>query len=141
MKRLSAFLALFFAVTAIAQNYPPPPPPPGDPWVYGPQSNVWAPEWNRRPEPRRGACFFTSEMFQGNRFCVRAGDRLPYLPGNFGGHISSIRTYGGAQVRIFNDHRFHSGNTLLTTTVPDLHAIPYKDGHTWNDRISSLMVF
>ncbi|GGH03007.1 peptidase inhibitor family I36 protein [Silvibacterium dinghuense] len=143
MKRLFAVLALFFAVAAVAQNYPPGPPPgpQGDPWAYGPNNNVWRPDWNQRPNPRRGACFFTTAPFRGNRFCVRAGDRLPALPGNFGGNISSVQTFGGAQVRLFNDRNFRNGSVTLRGTVPDLRSVPFRGGHTWNNRVSSIMVF
>ena len=77
MKRLAAFLILTFAVTVVAQNRPYPPPP-NDPWAYGPQNNQWNPSWNQRPNPHRGACFYTSSSFHGNRFCVRSGDRLAF---------------------------------------------------------------
>ena len=88
MKRSAGVLVLVFsvfsigAVFAIAQQYPPPPrpgPPPNDPWVYGPGPQTWNPGWNSRPNPRRGACFYTSYGFQGNHFCVRGG-RQPSSP-------------------------------------------------------------
>jgi hypothetical protein len=141
VKRTLTLLVLIFAVTAIAQNRPPQGPPGGDPWVYGPQNNVWQPGWNQRPNPRRGACFFTTAPFRGNKFCVRAGDKLPALPGNFGGNISSIQVYGGARVRIFNDRNFQNGSTTLTQSVADLRNVPFRGGHTWNNRVSSVMVF
>jgi hypothetical protein len=140
MKKLSLLLVLFFAFSAIAQNYPPGPPPQNDPWVYGPQNNAWNPDWNRRPNPRRGACIYTSRNFTGNHFCVRAGDRLPSLPGNFGDNISSIQVFGGARVTIFNDRNFHNGSTTLGVSVPDLRAVPFRGGHTWNNRVSSIIV-
>ena len=143
MKRLTAALVLMFAVSAIAQNYPPPrpgPPPGNDPWVYGPGPQSWNPSWNNRPNPRRGACFYTTAPFRGNHFCVRAGDSLPRLPGNFGDNISSIQVFGGAQVRIFNDRNFSNGSAWLNRSVPDLRSLPFRGGHTWNNRVSSMMV-
>lgn len=134
MKRLAAFLVLIFAFTAVAQVAP------GDPWAYGPQNNRWDPSWNQRPNPRRGACFYTSAGFRGNRFCVRGGDRLPALPGNFGDNISSIQTFGGAAVRVFNDRNFRNGSTVISGSVPDLRQVPFRGGHTWNNRISSIIV-
>jgi hypothetical protein len=141
MKRISAVLAVFFAAVLLvqAQNYPPPPPQGQQPWVYGPQSN-WTPDWNRRPDPQRGACFYNTAPFRGNHFCVRSGDRLPSLPGNFGGNISSIQVFGGAQVRIFNDRGFRGGSSLVSGTIPDLRQLPFRGGHTWNNRISSIVV-
>lgn len=145
MKRLAAILVLMFAVSVVAQNYPPPPPrqgppPGGDPWVYGPGPNTWNPGWNNRPNPHRGACFYTTAPFQGNHFCVRSGDSLPRLPGNFGDNISSIQVFGGARVRIFNDRNFSNGSTWINRSVPDLRSLRFRDGHTWNNRVSSMMV-
>lgn len=137
MKRLAAFLILALATTAgtaIAQG----PPPSG--WVYGPQNNRWDPSWNQRPNPRRGACFYNTAPFRGNHFCVRSGDRLPALPGNFGGNISSIQTFGGASVTIFNDRNFSNGKVTLRGSVPDLRQVPFRGGHTWNNRVSSMIV-
>ncbi len=145
MKRLAALLVLIFVVSAVAQNYPPPPPrqgpPPGDPWVYGPQNNNWDPSWNRRPNPHRGACIYTDRNFGGNHFCVRSGDRLPSLPGNFGGNVSSIQLFGGARIQVFNDRNFSNGSTTLNRSVGDLRNVPFRGGHTWNNRISSMIVY
>jgi hypothetical protein len=139
MKRLIALLAVCLALPVVAQNPPPGRPEPG-PWVYGPRDR-WDQSWNQRPNPRRGACFFTTAPFQGNRFCVRSGDKLPSLPENFGDNISSIQTYGGARVRVFNDRGFSGGSTMVRGSVADLRQLPFRGGHTWNNRISSLMVF
>lgn len=141
MKRLAICLALFFAVAAIAQNYPPRPPQGGDPWAYGPQNNNWDPSWNRRPNPGRGACFYNTAPFRGNHFCVRSGDRLPSLPGNFGGNVSSVQVFGGAKVQLFNDRNFSNGTVTLRGTVPDLRNVPFRGGHTWNNRVSSIIVY
>ena len=138
MKRFASILVLMFSVTAIAQRPGPPSGP--DPWAYGPQNNRWAPTWNQRPDPRRGACFYTTAPFRGNHFCVRAGDRLPALPGDFGDNISSIRIFGGARVRIFNDRNFSGGSAMVPGDIGDLRQLPFRVGHTWNNRISSIAV-
>jgi hypothetical protein len=44
-------------------------------------------------------------------------------------------------VRIFNDRGFRNGSTVIGGTVPDLRGVPFRGGHTWNNRVSSLMVF
>jgi Peptidase inhibitor family I36 len=146
VKRLAAFFVLIFAISAVAQNYPPPPPRPGpppgsDPWLYGPGPQTWDPSWNRRPNPRRGACIYTSRNFTGNHFCVRAGDRLPRLPGNFGDNVSAIQVFGGARVQVFNDRNYSNGTTVIARSVADLRNVPFRNGHTWNNRISSVIVF
>jgi hypothetical protein len=138
MKRLSIFLVLVFAYTAIAQNYPPPPPG-NDPWTYGRDSR-WDESWNRRPDPRRGACVYTTAGFRGNHFCVRSGDKLPSLPGNFGDNISAIQVFGGARVQIFNDRNFRGGSTVVQGSIADLRQLRFRGGHTWNNRISSIIV-
>jgi hypothetical protein len=138
MKRWIALLVVALALPLLAQHGPPGQGP--GPWVYG-EHNRWEPGWNQRPNPRRGACFFTTAPFRGNRFCIRAGDKLPRLPENFGDNISSIQTYGGARVRIFNDRDFRGGDTVVRRSVDDLRRLPFRGGHTWNNRISSMMVY
>jgi len=145
MKRIFAILLVTWAVSTMAQGPPPPPrlgsqPLQQDAWAYGPGAQTWSPAWNNRPNPRRGACFYTSRNFAGNHFCVRGGDRLPRLPGNFGDNISSIQVFGGARVRIFNDRNFSNGSAVITRSVGDLRNVPFRGGHTWNNRISSMMV-
>ena len=147
MKRIAAVLvlvsSLFGAVSTIAQQQYPPPsqrPPSNDPWTYGPGSQAWNPGWNSRPNPKRGACFYTTAGFQGNHFCVRGGDSLPRLPGNFGDNLSSIQVFGGARVQIFNDRNFSNGSIWISRSVADLRNIPFRGGHTWNNRVSSMIV-
>lgn len=132
MKRLTVLALVCFALSAIAQ--------PPDPWNYGRDSR-WNRSWNSRPNPHRGACFYTTAPFVGNHFCVRSGDRLPALPGDFGDNISSIQTFGGARVRVFNDRNFSGGSTEIDRGVSDLRSVPFRGGHTWNNRISSIVVY
>jgi len=145
MKRVAAFLVLAFAVAVVGGAYAQRAPgyrtpPPDNNWAYGPQNNAWNPSWNRRPNPRDGACFYSTAPFRGNHFCVRAGDRLPQLPGNFGDNISSIQVFGRARVRVFNDRNFRGGSVGFRSSVADLRRVPFRGGHTWNNRISSIIV-
>ena len=110
-----------------------------DPWVYR-ENPVWERSWNDRPFPRAGACFFKDTEFRGDRFCVRLGDRLPRLPGSFGDNISSIQMFGGARVAVFNDRNFSGGSAEFARSIRDLRTRRFRGGHTWNDRISSLIV-
>ena len=89
-------VAIVLSAAPLAAQYRPGGPPPGgDPWSYNNgNSGSWDRSWNSRPFPRSGACFFTDRNFSGNRFCVRSGDRLTSLPGNFGDNISSIQVFG-----------------------------------------------
>lgn len=142
MKRFSALLVLAFAASAIAQTAPATPPPSADnPWVYGSQNSDWDPSWNHRPDPNSGACFYTDASFSGDHFCVRAGDRLPSLPNHFEHHVGSVQVFGDAKVRLFNDSNYKNGSTVLDHSVNDLRDVAFRGGHTWNDRIGSLMIF
>ena len=130
MLRISLVIGLFCAaLVANAQG----------PWIYRDHPN-WDPSWNQRPRPRAGACFYKDQGFRGDHFCVSRGDRLPALPGNFGDKISSIQLLGRSRVVIFNDRDFRGGSQELRRGVADLRTERFRGGHTWNDRISSVIV-
>jgi hypothetical protein len=130
MQRISLVLGLLCAsFVASAQ----------EPWIYRDNPN-WEPSWNKRAFPRAGACFFKDPGFQGDRFCVRKGDKLDRLPGSFGDNISSIQLFGNARVAVFNDRHFSGGSQQIRRSVADLRTERFRGGHTWNDRISSLVV-
>ena len=111
-----------------------------DPWTYPPDNYNWNPSWNARPSPRSGVCLFKKANFSGDRFCVRRGDKLDHLPGNFGDNVSSIQLFGGARVVVFNDRHFSGGSAQFDRSIADLRNAPFRGGHTWNNRISSVAV-
>ena len=135
MPRVSLLLLLIFPalvpLAAQAQNR--------DAWTYSNNSR-WDSSWNRRPYPQSGACFFSTANYRDNRFCVRRGDRLSRLPSNFGDNISSIKLFGGARAVVFNDRNYTGGSQEFRNSVPDLRNRRFRDGHTWNNRISSVIV-
>lgn len=137
-------LMVLGAVSAVAQYGPGPQQPGygnGDPWMYGSRGpGNWDSSWNNRPNPRAGACFYTDRNFGGNHFCVRSGDRLTSLPGNFGDNISSIQVFGRGAVRVYDDRNFRGRNFVFRGPVADLRSVPSRPGHTWNNRISSIAV-
>ena len=95
--------------------------PGNNPWNYGGgRPGNWDNSWNNRPNPRAGACFYTSRDFGGNHFCVQNGDRLTSLPGNFGDNISSIQVFGRGSVRVFDDRNFRGVSQSFRGSVPDL---------------------
>jgi len=108
-------------------------------WSYNGDYN-WDQSWNSRPNPRAGACFYTTAGYTGNHFCVRSGDRLPHLPGNFGDNISAVQIFGRGGVTVFNDRNFSGGSAKFRSSIPDLRERRFRGGHTWNNRISSIIV-
>jgi hypothetical protein len=130
MMRISLVAGLLFGTLLVQAQ---------EPWVYRDNPN-WDRSWNQRPFPNVGACFFKDSGFRGDRFCVRRGDRLSSLPGKFGGNISSIQLFGNARVVVFNDRNFSNGSQELRRSVADLRTEKFRGGHTWNNRISSLIV-
>ena len=128
MKRFALILGLFSAFLAYAQ----------EPWVYSDHPK-WEPSWNQRPMPRAGVCFFKDTEFKGDHFCVTRGDKLDALPGSFGDNISSIQLFGKARVTVFNDREFRGGSQEFRNSIGDLRTQRFRDGHTWNDRISSVV--
>jgi len=100
-------------------------------------------QWGRPHPPRAGACFYKDTDFRGDYFCLKAGERWPTMPAGFNDRITSIRVFGGARLRIFNDGNFAGMSLFLDHDVNDLRRIPLADNpfKNWNDRISSLAVF
>jgi hypothetical protein len=92
------------------------------------------PRWGRPNAPRAGACFYRDANFQGDYFCAQAGDDLPDLPGRMNDEISSIRTFGGAEVTIYQSDDFDGRSTRFTSDVSNLQQ------QGWNDRLSSIRV-
>jgi hypothetical protein len=92
-----------------------------------------AQRFGRGPTPGSGACFYENPDFQGDYFCVRAGEAVESMPRGMNDKISSIRTFGRAEVRVFQDSRFE-GRSGRFDDVRDLR----RQG--WNDRISSIRV-
>ena len=95
---------------------------------------VSAQRWGRERFPQSGACFFRDAYFEGDYFCVGAGDEVPRLPDDLNDEISSIMVFGRAEVMVFKDSRFRGGSVRFNYSVEDL------DDYDWNDRISSLQV-
>ena len=92
-----------------------------------------AQRFGRGATPNAGACFYEDPDFQGDYFCIRAGDAVEALPRDMNDRISSIRTFGRVEVRVFQDSRFE-GRAGRFDDVPNLR----REG--WNDRISSIRV-
>jgi len=93
-----------------------------------------AQRWGRPDTPRSGACFYRDANFQGEYFCVRAGEGLDAVPNDMNDQISSIRTFGGdVEVTIYQNRGF-KGRSDRFRDVRNL-----RDAN-WNDKLSSLRV-
>jgi hypothetical protein len=92
-----------------------------------------AQRFGRGATPGSGACFYEDPDFQGDYFCIRSGDAVNELPRDMNDRISSIRTFGRAEVRVFQDSRFE-GRSSRFDDVRNLRQ------QGWNDRISSIRV-
>ena len=95
---------------------------------------VAQPRWGRLATPRSGACFYRDADFEGDYFCLPAGDEVPVLPRGMNDEISSIRMFGDVEVRVFQDTRFEGRSESFDRNIRDLA----REG--WNDRLSSLRI-
>jgi hypothetical protein len=118
-----------------------PPPYQGQSGYQGQQS--YQGQQPRQGPPGTGACFYMDANFRGDSFCMKDGERSPVLPPGFNDRISSIRVFGGARVRVFNDSNFGSISLVIDRDVSNLQGLSLADNpfKNWNDRISSIIVF
>lgn len=100
-------------------------------------------QWGHPRPPRSGACFYQDDHFRGNFFCMNPDDRWPSLPRGFNDRISSIRVFGRARLRVFNDSNFRGESLLVDRNIDNLRRVPLRADPRkhWNDRISSIAVF
>jgi len=92
------------------------------------------PRWGRPTAPKSGACFYRDQDFEGDYFCASAGEEIPVMPRGLNDEISSIRTFGNAEVRIFEDVRFGGRSETFDRSVRNLRD------ERWNDRMSSARI-
>ena len=100
-------------------------------------------QWGHPRPPQAGACFYKDGYFQGDYFCLQAGQSWAAMPRGFNDVISSIRLFGGVQVRVYTDGNFNGESARITRSVDALTQIPLRSrpGGSWNDCISSLSVY
>ena len=112
-------------------------------WWQRDPSDTWPPRgnWHGGSWEKGGACFYQDRDFGGAYFCLRRGEQRESL-GGYGDDISSIRTFGGVRVTVFDDRNFSGARETLDREVSDLRqlSVRQKPGHTWNNRISSVAV-
>jgi hypothetical protein len=141
MKRITLALIALAAITAIpaARAASPQDGPKPRPWMYDREEpGTYTAEWDGRPDPDRGACFYTDPAFTGHHFCVTAGQRMNALPKGFGDKITSLRTFGGGEVTVFSKKKFGGHRANFQGTISDLGDTEHR--RNWNDTISSIAV-
>jgi hypothetical protein len=112
-------------------------------WWDPDPNDSWPPrgDWRGGKWSSGGACFYQDREFRGSFFCMRRGEQREEL-GGYGDQISSIRTFGGARVTIYDDRNFSGARETFAGDRPELQQlrVSQKPGHTWNNRISSIRV-
>ena len=109
------------------------------PWMYDHEEpGIYMAEWDGRPDPDRGVCFYTDPAFTGHRFCVTAGQRMNALPKGFGDKITSIRSFGGGEATVYSKKKFSGHKAVFHGEITDLGDTTNR--RNWNDKISSISV-
>jgi len=93
---------------------------------------------DRNQNGRDRVCLYQDIRFQGAERCYNVGDEVTSLDRN--AQASSIRIYGRASVVVYEETNFRGHQMEISSDVPDLKLRAVGNGHTWNDRISSLRV-
>lgn len=94
-----------------------------------------AQRWGRERYPQSGACFYRHPYFQGDYFCIRAGDQAARLSDEANDEISSILVFGRAEVFVYRDWRFAGPAERFDYSIENLEDYP-----PWDDQISSMRV-
>jgi Peptidase inhibitor family I36 len=92
----------------------------------------------QRPAADR-VCFYQDINYQGWEQCYREGDEVANLNGRRNS-ISSIRIFGRARVRVYEDSNFRGNVDEFTSSVPDLGLRIATGSRTWSDRIDSFQI-
>jgi hypothetical protein len=109
------------------------------PWMSdNEEPGTYTAEWDGRPDPDRGACFYTDPAFTGHHFCIVAGQRMNALPKGFGDKITSLRTFGGGEVTVYSHKKFSGHQAVFNGEITDLGDTTNR--RNWNDKISSISV-
>ena len=95
---------------------------------------------DRGDQYRKGACFYRDADFGGEKFCVRADERMAQVPAGFNDRISSVRVFGRTEVTIYQGRDFEGPSFRVRNDVANLQKYQVQPGHSWNDRVSSVEV-
>jgi len=97
-------------------------------------SPALAQRWGREALPREGVCYYKDPNFNGDYFCIRAGESFASMPSGMNDKISSIRVIGRAEAIVFKDIRFSGRSSRFDRDIRNLRS------EGWDDLISSIRV-
>ena len=83
--------------------------------------------------PRDGACFYSDANYRGDSFCVPRGQTYASLPRGFNDHVGSVRVFGDAAVRLYDDRDFRGRSKEIKRDSSDLKG-------RWRETVSSVRV-
>jgi hypothetical protein len=96
------------------------------------------PDRSARREDR--VCVYQHTNYQGHSQCWDAGDEIVDLKQiGWNDGISSIRTFGGTRLAVYEHSGFQGRRLIVDSDIPDLTHVN-TDGSHWNDRISSVRI-
>jgi hypothetical protein len=84
-----------------------------------------------------GVCFYQDGDFQGEHFCIRAGEQVMTMPQGFDRTVTAMRVFGNAVVTVYRDRNLEGERQTYQQTVRDFRFV---DSGKWNDRIRSARV-
>jgi hypothetical protein len=93
---------------------------------------------DRNQNGRDRVCLYQDIRYVGAERCYNVGDEVTSLDHN--AQASSIRIYGRASIVVYEETNFRGHQAEFSSDIPDLKLRAVGNGHTWNDRISSLRV-
>jgi hypothetical protein len=70
--------------------------------------------------PANGACFFTGADYQGDGFCMNAGEAQVSLDSRYKARIASVRVFGGARAYVYEGEDYTGLNQVVSRDTPDL---------------------
>lgn len=70
--------------------------------------------------PANGACFFTGTDYEGDGFCMNAGETQVSLGSRYKARIASIRVFGGARAYVYEGEDYTGQNQVVSRDTPNL---------------------
>ncbi len=88
----------------------------------GPAERYWDDRDRMYKTNGDGVCFYRETTYGGDAYCVRAGDQLPSLPGEWNGQASSMKLFGRVRdVEVFTDRDYRGRSSRISRDEPNLN--------------------